>query len=227
MEFLTSISHEAKTPLTSIVSSAELLAEEMAPSAESPQGRLIENIVNSAERMKGRILQFVELAAIESVDFKLSTEPVHIGTLLREAAETAAAMANGNRQSLNMQISPDLPQVRAHPQRLKQVLTTLLNNALTFSPQGGTVTLRATRDNGYVTIEVQDSGDGFTPAEQEDLFKPYHPITDRKRFPELSLGLAIAKQLVELHGGTLRMDSEVGRGSTFTFALPVISQHQA
>ena len=221
MEFLTAISHEAKTPLTSIVSSAELLAGEIASSADSPQQRrLIENIVNSAEHMKSRILQFVDLAAIESVDFKLPTEPVFVGTLLREAAETAAAMANGNRQSLNMQISPDLPQVRAHPQRLKQVITTMLNNALTFSPQGGTVTLRATRDNGYVTIEVQDSGEGFTPAEQEDLFKPYHPITDRKRFPELSLGLAIAKQLVELHGGTLRMDSAVGRGSTFTFSLP-------
>jgi signal transduction histidine kinase len=227
MEFLTSISHEAKTPLTSIVSSAELLAEEMAQSADSPQGRLIENIVNSAERMKSRILQFVELAAIESVDFKLPTEPVYIGTLLREAAEGAAATAKGNSQSLKVQISPDLPQIRAHPQRLKQVITTLLNNALTFSPQGGAVTLRATRYNGHVRIEVQDSGDGFSAAEQEELFKPYHPITDRKRFPELSLDLAIAKQLVELHGGTLRMDSEVGRGSTFTFALPVIAQHQA
>jgi signal transduction histidine kinase len=223
MEFLTAISHEAKTPLTSIVSSARLLADEMPRSGDSPQKRLIGNIVQSAEHMKSRISQFVDLAAIESADFRLATEPVYVGTLLEDTADRAAAIARSKSQSLYAEIPLDLPRVRANPQRLKQVIATLLNNAIAFSPQGGAITIRATRSNGQVTIEVQDSGDGFTVEEMEELFKPYHPITDCKRFPELSLGLAIAKQLVMLHGGNLNMKSEIGKGSTFSFALPEVS----
>jgi signal transduction histidine kinase len=228
MEFLTSVSHEAKTPLTSIVSSVRLLVEELSEAdkdcpEDSPRQRLLQNILNSAELMKVRISNFVDLARIESVDFRLSMEPVYIETLLEEVVEVSAAIAKVNGQSLYPDLPRGLPQVKGNLQRLKQVMSTLLNNACTFSPKGGSIKLRARTEDEFVIIEVQNSGDGFTSEEQKELFRPYHPITDTKRFQELSLDLAIARQLVQLHGGELHMESEVGQGSTFVLSLPIAS----
>jgi signal transduction histidine kinase len=221
---LTAITHEVKTPLTSILCSGKLLEQETKQAPGTPQAKLVENMTQSAQHMGSRLAHFLDLATIQDVNFELPTELLDIKPVLQQAVLQLLPTTHDNDQLLFMELSEPLPRVRANPQRLEQVVSILLNNAIAFSPQGGRINLRASKQDAQLVIRVQDSGDGFSPEEQEELLKPYHPSeVDHHRFPQLRLELAIAKRLVELHGGNLWMKSEARRGSTFTFTLPLAS----
>jgi signal transduction histidine kinase len=222
MEYLTAIAHEVKTPLTAIISSSKLLEEEMKRNApESPKARLIENVAHSAQTMEGRLAHFLDLATIQDANFRLPAELLDIKPVLQHAALEVISTAQSNNQSLILELSESLPQVRANSQRLEQVMLILLNNAVTLSPQGERITLRARKQDTRLVVEVQDSGTGFSPEEQKELLKPYHPAdVEKEKLSQLRLRLAIAKRLVELHGGNMWIESEVEKGSTFAFALP-------
>jgi len=138
-----------------------------------------------------------------------------------------APAAQRKGQDMVTDLPDTLPWVKIDKRRMDQVVRTLLNNAIVFNPQGGTVTLRAKEEGGRLIVQVADSGPGFAPQEQEEMFKPYYPAeADRQRSPELRLGLAVARELVELHGGILWMESELGKGSTFAFSLPISPDSQ-
>jgi len=110
----------------------------------------------------------------------------------------------------------------ADGQRIEQILLNLLSNAIRVTPEGGRITLKASNESNRLVIKVQDSGPGIPPEEKQKLFRPYyHLSTDRASIPGMGLGLAITKQLVELHGGTIWVQSEPGKGSTFSFSLPL------
>ena len=112
--------------------------------------------------------------------------------------------------------------LKADAQRLEQVLHNLLMNAVKFTPAGGSITLRANKQNGNLVVEVQDDGIGIPKEEQARLFEPHYRVeADRQHFPGLGLGLALSKQIVELHGGKIWVTSEPGEGSTFAFTLPL------
>jgi len=115
--------------------------------------------------------------------------------------------------------------VVADEQRLEQILLNLLSNAIKFTPEGGQIALRANTDTKSLIVEVQDTGPGISEEEQQKLFRPYYRISaDRRRMPGIGLGLVITKQLVELHGGRIWIQSEPGKGSTFAFSLPLKSK---
>ena len=118
---------------------------------------------------------------------------------------------------------PDsLPPINADAQRLEQVLRNLLINAVKFTPSGGSITLRTNKQNASLVVEVQDSGIGIPKEEQARLFEPYYRAeADRQHFQGLGLGLSLSKQIIELHGGRIWVTSEVGKGSTFAFSLPL------
>jgi signal transduction histidine kinase len=223
MEFLAALVHEVKTPLTSIISSSKLLQEEIAASEpEQLTPRLIDNVLQSAERMERRISHFFELAVLRNAIYELTTEITDIKPMLQELILRVAPAAQRKGQDMVTELSDTLPWVKIDKRRMDQVVRTLLNNAIAFNPQGGTVTLRAKEECGRLIVQVADSGPGFAPQEQEEMFKPYYPAeADRQRSPELRLGLAVARELVELHGGILWMESELGKGSTFAFSLPI------
>ena len=127
-------------------------------------------------------------------------------------------------QHLVLDLPESLPKIKADPSRLEQVLTCFLANASKFSPEGRDITLRARAEGGELVVEVEDQGVGISPDEQARLFKPYHRVEqDRQRFPGLGLGLAVSKQIVEAHGGKIGLSSELGRGSIFSFSLPLRS----
>ena len=221
-EFIAAITHELKTPLTSIIASGGLLAEELETEPQSPGARLIQNITRSAQSMEARLSELLDLAKMRTGGFKLRLAPVDIEAVLREVAAQFLPVAESKGQTLSLELSPSLPQLKADRQRVEQILLNLLTNAAKFTPRGGRITLRAERDGANIVIEVQDEGSGISKEEQERLFQPYYRVeADRQRFAGLGLGLALAKQLVELHSGEIWVESELGRGSTFGFSLPL------
>jgi len=222
LEFLDAVVHEVRTPLTSIISSSKLLKEEIKQSPGGLQSRLVDNVVNSADSMEKRLSQFFDLANVRTPDFKLETEMMDIKALLEESALQVIPIAQSGGKLLILELHESLPQVEADRKRIKQVATTLLNHAISVSPQGSVIKLRAGQQDKRLVVEITDSGPGYSSEEQKEMFKSYVPSgADRQQWPEMRLGLAVAKQLVELHGGNLWLESESGKKSTFRFSLPI------
>jgi signal transduction histidine kinase len=149
-------------------------------------------------------------------------EPVDVTGALEGVSNRLAPMASEKGIELVLDIQPDLPPVRADGARLEQVLMNLAHNAISFTPEGGRVTLRAHRQGRGVKIDVVDTGVGMRPEEAARVFERFYKVDPgRPRTAGAGLGLAIARHLVEVHGGRLTAVSDVGRGSTFTFVLPI------
>lgn len=220
--FLNATLHEVRTPLTSILASSKLLQEELQQSPVEAQIRLITNIVQSANHMENRVSQFFDLARIQATDFDMDTELVEVDSIIQEAALQIIPKAQNKKQLLLVEISQSLPKVKCNRFRMLQVLSTLLSNAITFSPEGGRVGLKVTTRDQQIIVEIQDSGIAFSPEEKDNLFRAYSlSKVDSEKFPELRLGLALAKLLIELHGGNLWMsESEEYGGNTCAFSLP-------
>ena len=133
-----------------------------------------------------------------------------------------------NKQSLITELPPSLPYVTADADRLRQVMLNLLDNATKFTPEGGNITLKAKEEEAFLIMEVQDTGRGITKEEQERLFQPYHRLeSDRERLSGLGLGLVLSKTIVELHGGQMWLESKPGKGSTFSFSIPLQAAGQS
>ncbi|MDP2931654.1 MAG: ATP-binding protein, partial [Chloroflexota bacterium] len=149
-------------------------------------------------------------------------QPFNVKSLLEGVSWQIGPEVKSKGQTLTLELPDSLPVVEADPKRIEQVLLNLLTNASKFTHEGGRIVLRARRQDASLIVEVQDSGIGIPKEEQARLFQPYSRIEfDRKRYPGMGLGLALAKRLVELHGGKIWVKSDVGKGSTFAFSLPL------
>ncbi len=227
LQFINALAHELKTPLTSIVASGGLLLEELKEEAQSPRVRLIENMIHATNTLEARLSELLDIAKMESLGFKLALELIDIRPLLQDIASELLPVANEKRQSLTLDIPPSVPIVKADKQRLEQILINLLTNAIKFTGEGGRIQLKLIKKETELVVEVEDNGSGITEAEQVRIFTPYYRIeADRQRFPGLGLGLTLSKQLVELHGGRMWVKSELGKGSTFAFSLPITEQEE-
>jgi signal transduction histidine kinase len=221
-EFLHSIAHELKTPLTAILSSSELLSEEksIAPSLIK---RLSENIRQSADRMDRRVSELLDLARMQTEEPRLTLEPLEIGLVITDVASQLDILFKNKGQTLALEIPRSLAKVNGDKGRLEQVLTNLLSNANKFSPAGSNIVLRAREADRKVIVEVEDTAEALTEVERGKVFNPYYRGEDadkRERLPGLGLGLAISKKLVELHYGEIWVKGNKGRGNTFGFSLP-------
>ena len=221
-EFTATIAHELKTPLTSIIASAGLLSEEIRGEAQEPQRRLIQNILHSAHILETRLSELLDVAKAEVSKLQLRVQPLRIESVLQDVAWQIEPEIKRKAQHFTMDLSDSLPIVEADASRLEQVLLNLLTNASKFTHEGKNITLRARKRNDNLVIEVQDSGIGISRENQAHLFQPYYRVeSDRQRYPGLGLGLALARQIVELHGGKIWVESELGKGSTFAVSLPL------
>jgi len=222
-EFLSALSHELQTPLTALIASAGLLAEELEKEPSDSRVRLIQNVLHSASNLQNRLAELLDLSQAKTAHFRIRRKAVDFSALARKVAEEFSPLMKEKGQSLVMKV-PATVIVTADEQRLEQILLNLLANAVKFTPRGGQITFRAKEDKADLIVEVQDTGPGIPREEQLKLFRPYYRIpADRHRFPGLGLGLAITKQLVELHSGKIWVESEPGKGSTFAFSLPLVS----
>jgi len=222
IEFTRALVHELKTPLTPMIASSDLLVEEL---EEGPMLSLARNIRRGAANLNRRVDELLDAARGELGLLEVKCHDMDPLGLLRQVAAHVAAVAAANRQSLVLDFPKALPVVRADATRLQQVLLNLLDNALKWTPEGGTITLTATQSDGAVVIEVSDSGPGIPEEDQERVFEPYYRgKSGTARFDGLGLGLNLCKTIVELHGGTIWIRSQPGEGATFGFSLPLEPQ---
>lgn len=221
--FIHILAHELRTPLTPLMTSVEILNDLLASEKNMPQCYKLANMaLSSVQTIASRLDDLLDIARYTVGAFTIERQPMDIKVLLEDVASRFEAMVAENKQLLNVNVTPDLPPINADSNRLEQVIVNLLSNAVKFSPEGGCIELKARVTNGTLLVSVSDQGSGLSPEEQERIFKPYHRVEqDRQRFPGLGLGLAIAKQIIEAHGGKIYVESQRGKGATFYFSLPI------
>jgi len=228
LQFINALAHELKTPLTSIVASGGLLLEELKEEKQTPRVRLIENIISATNKLEARLSELLDMAKMESPGFNLTLELLDIRPLLQNMASELLPVAAKKRQSLTLDIPASAPMVKADRQRLEQILLNLLTNAIKFTREGGEIQLKLTKEDAELVVGVKDNGPGISEEEQTRIFMPYYRIeADRQRFSGLGLGLALSKQLAELQGGRMWVESKLGKGSTFAFSLPVAEEEES
>ena len=226
-EFLNVLSHELQTPLTALTASVGLLIGELKKEPDSPKLRLAQNIARSASSLQTRLTELLKLSRAKNTGFRIKRETLAFPALLHEVVEELSPLIEDKSQSLVLEIPISLT-VTADKQRLEQILLNLLSNAIKFTPKGGQIILRAKRDKENLIVEIQDTGPGISEEEQLKLFRPYYRVlADRQRFPGVGLGLSITKELIELHGGKIWVESKLGKGSTFAFSLPLVKAQKS
>ena len=220
-ELLNALSHELQTPLTALIASAGLLAEEIEKSKRVSQQRLIQNILHSASSLENRLVELLNISRAQTSFFHVKMNSVNASILLSEIAQELTPVAAKKNQTIDLEIASSL-YIEADEERFEQILNNLLSNAIKFTQEGGRIKITAKSNYSDLIIEVRDNGPGISKDEQRKLFVPYYRIpADRRRYNGLGLGLSITKQLVELHGGKLWVESEPGKGSTFIFSIPL------
>lgn len=217
-EILGIVAHDLRNPLNTIHMATELLIEEPGPeTARISQLRIIQR---SGERMNRLIQDLLSVTTIEAGRLSIVPRKVTVHDLFRDAAEMLEPIAREKSITFTVMAADDLPAVRADPARVLQVLSNLVGNAIKFTSAGGSITLSAARTEGPVQCSVTDTGPGIPAAQIPRLFGKFWQAK-RGDGRGVGLGLAIARGIVEAHGGTIDVRSELGHGSVFSFALPV------
>jgi signal transduction histidine kinase len=217
-EILGIVAHDLRNPLNTIHMATSLLLEE--PGLEKPRISQLRIIQRSGERMNRLIQDLLSVTAIEAGRLSIAPRKVSVHDLFHEASEMLEPIVREKSITFTVVAPDDLPAVRADSARVLQVLSNLVGNAVKFTPAGGTITLAAVRSDGPVRCSVSDTGPGIPPAQIPRLFGKFWQAK-RGDGRGVGLGLAIARGIVEAHGGTIEVQSELGRGSVFMFALPV------
>ena len=219
-EFLSNISHELRTPLTSILAFVETLEDGAIKDEENNQ-RFLGVIRKNAQRMHRLIDDILELSIIESGKISLESKNVSLYNLVEETFTNLSGKAGERRIKLINEVGEDAS-VFADSMRLEQMLTNLIDNAVKFNAEDGSVVVGLTRENGRDFISVSDTGEGISADHLQRIFERFYR-TDRARSREIGgtgLGLAIVKHLARLHGGEVSVKSTLGKGSTFAIELP-------
>jgi signal transduction histidine kinase len=222
-EFLANVSHELRTPLTAIKGAVDLLLHELVGPLNDRQQHHLTRVRSNAQHLAGLINDLLDLAKVEAGRLELRATKLLLETLVRDVVETLRPMAAEKRIALEIRAEAVLV-VWADPEKVTQVLMNLIGNAIKFTPSLGAVTVDVARTHGrWAQVAVTDSGPGISADETQKIFDKFYQIAEagRQRPGGTGLGLAIARALVELHGGKIWVESEVGRGSTFFFTLPL------
>lgn len=219
-QFLSTMSHELRTPLNAVLGFSDLLADERYGPLNTRQKRYIAHIHTGGRHLLSLISDILDLSKIEAGRMELAKENLAVDALFSEVLSVMRPLGDRKSHTLTQRVQPAMV-VRADATRLRQVLMNLLGNAIKFTPDGGFIELNAFTVRGDVRIEVRDSGPGIPPEEQKRIFEAFYRLRESGTHTEgTGLGLAITHRLVELHGAELTLESELGRGSCFYFALP-------
>jgi two-component system phosphate regulon sensor histidine kinase PhoR len=221
-EFVANVSHELRTPLASIRAMVETL-EAGAIEDQELSNQFLHRIVGEVDRLAALVDDLLDLGRLDSGRVHLHLEPLDPRDLLTRAAERLRPQTERARLDLVIDVPAGLPQVIADRPRVEQVMLNLVHNAIKFTRAGGTIAVRARRDGDQLVIEVNDTGAGIAQEELGRLFERFYKADKARRSDGTGLGLAIAKHIVQAHGGAIWVESEVGRGSTFFFTLPIAS----
>ncbi len=221
-EFLANMSHELRTPLNAIIGFSEVLLERMFGELNEKQDDYLKDIFSSGKHLLSLINDILDLSKIEAGRMELDVATFDVPSALDNALTLVRERAQRHGIALGLEVDPALGELRADERKFKQILLNLLTNAVKFTPDGGKVAVRARLADGVLKVAVADTGIGIATADQAAVFEEFKQVgrhyTNKQE--GTGLGLALTKRFVELHGGTLTLESEPGKGSTFTFTLP-------
>jgi two-component system sensor histidine kinase BaeS len=221
-EFVLTASHELRSPLTSVQGFAELLMMDR-ESLTQRQVETVEIILDNCRHLVRLLNDLLDLARSDAGRLAIRPRPTQLGPLIADVVRTMRAQTEASDQILTERIDPNLPLVEVEPDRIRQILVNLVTNAHEYSPERASIELVAGVAGGKMQIDVTDDGPGIPLAQMEHIFERFMrgDAGLTQRVGGTGLGLAISKSLVDLHGGTIAVDSEVGHGSTFTVRLPL------
>jgi PAS domain S-box-containing protein len=219
--FLATMSHELRTPLNSIIGFSGILLQELAGPLDQEQKKQLGMVSDSAEHLLALINDVLDISKIEAGQIKLASEPVDVVAVLEKVVRTMKPLADRKQLALDLAIAPGVGAVRGDTRRVEQVILNLMSNAVKFTEQGS-VMIECEKTGDRVVIRVRDTGIGIKEADLDKLFKPFSQVESglTRQYDGTGLGLSICKKLMDLMGGTIGVESEHGRGSTFSISLP-------
>jgi CheY-like chemotaxis protein/nitrogen-specific signal transduction histidine kinase len=238
-DFLSMVSHELRTPLTSVIGFAKIIKKKLdsvifpeittedkkIQKAIKQVGDNIDIIVSEGERLTTLINDVLDLAKLEAGRIEWKPEPISVTQIIEQATAATSALFEGKRLKLFIELEEELPEIVGDRDRLVQVVINLISNAIKFTEKGS-VTCRVRRTDHAITVSIIDSGIGIAETDRAQVFEQFRQIgntlTDKPK--GTGLGLPICKQIVEHHGGTIWVESELGKGSNFSFTLPIATQ---
>jgi GAF domain-containing protein len=221
-EFLANMSHELRTPLNAIIGFSEVLSERMFGEINEKQAEYIGDILESGRHLLSLINDILDLSKIEAGRMELEPTEFELPSAIENALTLVKERAHRRGIALVRTVDERLGMIRADERKVKQVLLNLLSNALKFTPEGGQVDVRARVHDGETEISVTDTGVGIAPEDQGAVFEEFRQVgTASQRVEGTGLGLAISRKFIELHGGRIWVESQVGKGSRFAFTLPL------
>lgn len=221
-EFLTNISQELQTPLTSIIGYSQMMLTGMQGELPSEMFEDVQAIHESGQQLVALINQILDMAEIEVGSLSLVPEKIAVKPLLENVKTNHAALLGAKPLEITMAVEPNLPEIKADKIRLNQILDHLVTNAVKFTPSGK-VNLRASRENGWIRFEVADTGIGISETDLDIIFEKFRQVDGSlsRQAKGVGLGLAITRHLVQLHGGTIDVHSQVNQGTTVIVRLPL------
>ena len=221
-EFLANMSHELRTPLNAIIGFSEVLLERMFGELNEKQDDYLKDIFSSGKHLLSLINDILDLSKIEAGRMVLDVENFDVPAALGNAMTLVRERAQRHGITLGLDVAAEVGEMRADERKFKQILVNLLTNAVKFTPDDGKVDVRARLTDGVLEVAVRDTGIGIAPQDQAAVFEEFRQVgrhyTNKQE--GTGLGLALTQRFIELHGGTIRLESELGKGSVFTFTLP-------
>ncbi len=222
-EFLANMSHELRTPLNVIIGFSELMVDKVPGKINEEQRQCLSDILDSSHRLLNLVNEVLDLSKVESGKMEFKLENVALTEVIESLTRTMLPVLAPRKQSLDIEIEEGLPAVHVDEGRLEQVLLNLATNSSKFTPDGGKLKIEAIKADNWCQISVIDNGIGIKEEDQERIFEPFcwldNPLTKEKS--GTGLGLALVETIVEKYGGRIWVESEYGKGSRFTFTLPL------
>ena len=219
-EFLANMSHELRTPLNAVIGFSEVLQDRLFGDLNDKQAEYVADIHASGRHLLALINDILDLSKIEAGRMDLQITPFALSDVVQNSVALSRERATREGIALGLEVDPGIGVIEADERMLKQVLFNLLSNALKFTAKGGHVDVSAHAVGDDVVVSVRDDGVGIASADQARIFEEFQQVGTSHLQEGTGLGLAISRRFIELHGGSLRVESEPGHGSAFTFALP-------
>jgi signal transduction histidine kinase len=220
-DFVSLVSHELRSPMAAVVGSAMTLRERWRELTPDQRESFLALIEHETKRLADLVGDVLDTSRIESGSFSYSFADVDVGELIRESA--ALAESGQDEVAVRPRVEGTLPPVRGDRERLRQVITNLVDNAVKYSPAGAAVDVEAFAENGRITVEVRDRGPGVAPEHQSLIFEKFGRVSGEHAKPGTGLGLFIARSIAQAHGGSLEVRSVPAEGATFALVLPAES----
>jgi two-component system phosphate regulon sensor histidine kinase PhoR len=219
-EFVANVSHELRTPLAGIKAMVETL-KEGALKDENVADDFLERIDGEVDKLTQMVNELMELSRIETGGIKLQKEATELNLILKETAKRFSPQAERKKQTIIMRLDNSLNTVPADVGRISEVINNIVHNAIKFTPEGGEIILSSRGTPDSVTVSISDSGIGISPKDLPRVFERFFKADKSRTQSGTGLGLAIAKHIIQAHDGKIWVESEPGKGSIFSFSLPV------